>query len=351
MTLVRYLSREIGMPIIASAVVLTALGLGLDLLDSAPKVVDRPEGGGLLRYAGLRVPAIALSIAPIALLAGATVGFLRLGVRTELTVVRAVGLGMRGVLQRLIPLCLVFGAGLYLLNEFAAPAAGRALSAEYGDVIEVSDPGRASDLWARTRTELIRIGGVEAGGTVMTGVTVFRLDGDGQIVERLDAPEARYSEGTWTLIGARRHTVEGGPVERFASLDLTASLMPTQVLSLLETPETIRAVDARAALRGSALQQRSTSFYEVRAQRAWAAVAAPFVMLLLAAPAGLTAGRDARGARLAVVGILLGFCFLAVDGVAIALGERGVIAAAPAVWAAPVLFSLLGFWLLLLAEG
>ena len=351
MTLVRYLSREIGLPIIAAAFALTVLGLGLDLLESAPKVIDQPDGGGILRYAGLRVPGIALSVAPIALLAGATIGFLRLGVRSELTIMRAVGLGIRGVLKRLIPLCLVFGAALHLLVEFAAPAAGRVLTAEYGDVIESSTPGHASDLWARTHTELIRIGDIEAEGTVIIGVTVFRLDDDGQIFERLDATEARHDQGTWTLVGVQRRTVDGGPAESLSSLDLTASLTPSQVMGLLDPSDTIRAAEARAVLRGSALQQRAPSFYEVRAQRAWAAVALPFVMLLLAAPAGLTARRDSRGTRLAVAGILLGFCFLAVDGVAVALGERGVIAAAPAVWMAPALFAMLGLWILLLAEG
>lgn len=350
MILVRYLSSAIGFSVLATIAVLLALALALDLLDNAPDVIAEDAGGGLARYALLRAPMLALSIAPVALLVGATVAFLRLGARSELTVVRAVGVGVTGMVVRLVPMCLVFGVGLHLLAEYAVPAADYALARDYPQIVETEAPGRSDELWLRTPTEVVRLGAVEQEGAFIEDLTVFRIDADGLLLERVDAASARFGDDGWSLTGVTLEGLDGKPAESVPAMRLETSLMPGTMAQLLNTPSAIRAADARAALQGAAPQLRAATFYEVRSLQVWPALVVPFVMLLLAVPAGLGGSRDARGLRLATLGLILGFGFIGVDGVVVALGERGLIDAVAAVWAAPVLFTLTGFWVVLLAE-
>lgn len=350
MTLVKYLSSVVGLRVLGAVTVLTLLGLGLDLLDSAGGVMSDPATGGLARYAALRAPAIALSIAPVALLAGVTMGFVSLGARNELTVLRAAGVRMWDVLLRLVPLGLACGLALYLVSERLAPAAERALATEFAELVDAPRLGGTDAIWARTPGALVRIGAAEERGALLRDVTIFELDAEDALAGRIEAGEARYEGGAWTLAEGARRGLDGATPTPFATRRWRTRLMPADVLRMQAAAETVAADEARAVLAGAALAVRAPSFYEVKAQRALAVFTVPFVMLLLAAPAALAHVRSGRALRFAVVGFALGVCFLAVDGIASALGERGATAPALAVWAPPAVFGTLGFWVLLMAE-
>lgn len=353
MTLTLYLSRSVGVAMLAGAAVLVALGLGLDLMEAAG---DADRRGGLLRYAMLRAPEILRDTAPAALLAGAVAGFLRLSARSELTALRAAGLGMRGVLLRLLPLGLAAGLVLHLNAEVAVPAASRALEADRKAGIGAP----TKPVWVRVPGAVLSVGalsprpGVEPGAALVE-ISLFALDDRGRLQARIEADSARFDplSKRWRLLGVTRRSAADGREERLAGLDWPLALDPGQVAKLAGMPaarRSISAAEARAALRGDALPERAPSAYAVRAGRAWSVIAIPMVMLLLAAPGGLSVGRGTQAVRRAMLGLALGFCYLAFDGVAAALGERAIIEPLAAVWGPVLLFSLIGFWVLMLAE-
>lgn len=350
MTLSLYLSRVVGAGALAATLALVAIGLGIDLLDSATDLLDAEDGPGLALYAALRAPTIASSILLLGILAGAAAAFLRLRARSELTVLRAAGLSLRGALLRLAPLALLLGAGFAALAYWAAPAAERALALSYAQFAADPPPGAPDDLWARTPSALIRARGVSADGATLGDVTLFELTPEGALAARTDAARAIYAGGVWTLEDGARRPVDAAPRERFETRVWPGRLAPADLLRLRASPETVTPAEARAALAGLALAVRSPSFYEVRTHRAPAALVKPFLMLLFAAPLGVATRRGGGAAGPALLGLALGVAFLGFDGVAASLGERGVVAPAAAVWTPPLVFALLGFWALLLAE-
>ena len=97
---------------------------------------------------------------------------------------------------------------------------------------------------------------------------------------------------------------------------------------------------------------RGGAFYRTRVQSAAAALATPFVMLLLAAPAAFGLPRQGGGAaRRAAVGLALGLGYLVAAGLLEALGEASVLPPVLAAWTAPFVFAVAGVLLLQREEG
>jgi lipopolysaccharide export system permease protein len=108
-----------------------------------------------------------------------------------------------------------------------------------------------------------------------------------------------------------------------------------------------------AGLRREGAASRGPAFYAARAHALAALPAAPFLMLLFAAPAAFAVPRQGGGGALrrAAVGLALGLGYLVAAGLLGALGEGGVLPPALAAWAAPLAFAAAGVLLLQREEG
>ncbi|MEM6972897.1 MAG: LptF/LptG family permease [Pseudomonadota bacterium] len=343
----RLLTGTVGRFVLAAVLLLMGLALGLDLLDSVPEI----EEGSVGRYTLLRAPALLLAVAPVGLLAGSAVAFLTMAARRETTVLRAAGIGMGGILRRLLPLALLLGLGLNLVAERVEPAATAALAVEFEDLAGDARPGAGGNSWLRTPQAVLRIRDTGEGARDLRGVSIFQLDREGRAARRLDAERATYRDGVWTLSAVKTTDPEGEGKTETATMRWRTDLTPEAITRLLTPSGMIDAEAARAVLQGEARGLRGPSFYRMRALRGWGLMVLPVVMFILAMPAALGAGRDGRSVRLAALGVTLGFCFLVAEGVARAMGESGALAPMLAVAVPPLVFTLIGLWVLLLAEN
>ena len=91
MTLALYLSRHVGVRIVAVLAGFVALGLSLDMLENAADIIERRGLAGLGEYALLRAPLVLVTILPLGVLFGAALAFLSLAARNEMVVLRTAG--------------------------------------------------------------------------------------------------------------------------------------------------------------------------------------------------------------------------------------------------------------------
>ncbi len=339
MTLALYLGRAVGLRVLAVAAVLMLLGLSLDLLKLADGLVAEAGAGALFRYGWLRAPALAVTILPLAVLLGGLLGFSALARRGELTVMRAGGLSMRALLARLLPLALLLGAGNALLVDRAAAWSERALARAFGEVADAPTAAVGDRVVARVDDDVVLARLARRDGARLAAVTIFELDAEGQVTGRTEAARAAFEGESWRLEAVRTPGEAGAPAN--ATIWSTA-LTPATVRGLAAGGATTSAAEAARALAGSAIAIRSASYYRLRIAQSRAAVAAPAVMLVLAALAGLATGRDDSGLGLAAAGFGLGLGFVAFDGAFGAFGQIGLLPTAVAAYAPTVVFAAAG---------
>lgn len=342
-----YLAKQVALTILGSGGVLMILALGLDLMDTATDLLDLGGWRTLADYALLRLPLIAITVLPIAVLTGGAIAFFALAARSELVVLRASGLNTLRLLRMLLPLAILFGLGYGLLSDRVAGMAERALLESFPGLV-----GTPTDrtFWARAPQEIVRIGRASPTGTELTSVSIFPLDADGVILGRTDAAIARFQDGRWELAGPVTITDIGGGRRTVAEAPWETRLRPADVVTLAARPQFVGANNAAAVLAGIAYGARGAAFYETRLWRGYAAATVPAIMLVFAATAGFGLNRSGGRVWFAVGGVATGFLFIAADGFLLSLGASGAMDPRLAVATAPAMFGALGLWSIVLVE-
>ncbi|MDT8344129.1 MAG: LptF/LptG family permease [Thermohalobaculum sp.] len=347
MTLGRYLMRQLALAIVGTLGVLLILALGLDLIDTATDLLDLGGFSALARYAALRLPLIAATVLPIAVLTGGAIAFFALAARSELVVMRAAGLNTLRLMLQVLPVSLLLGAGYGLLSDGVAAWAERALVRTFPELVGTPTAGL---IWARAPGEIVRIASATPTGEELTGVSIFALDPNGDILGRTDAGGAVYRDGGWDLTGPLAVTAPGKRRAEGVDRRWVTRLTPADVLTLAARPEFVGAGQAAQVLAGIAYGARGGAFYQTRLWRGYAAASVPAIMLLFAATAGFGLSRSGGRGWLAAAGVATGFLFIATDGFLISLGASGAMDPVLAVATAPVLFAGLGLWGIILLE-
>ena len=345
MTLARYLSGVLGVRILAAGLVLLALGLSLDLIKAADALIRTGGAGALVRYAALRAPAMGATILPLAVLVGGVVGFLTLGRRSELTVMRAAGQPVFALVLRLVPLAVALGIGHHLLVAEGAAWSERALADRFGAVAETPVPEPGARVMVRIDRAVVIGRLARHDGRALAPVTVYVLDPEGRITGRVEAAYARHDDGQWSLSEARRTGPLPGPAG-----DWQSRLTPGDVRALATGARAASAAEAADALSGLAVATRSRAYYATRLAQSRAAFAVPALMLICAAFASFTAPRGPGGLGLTLLGTGIGLGFVTIEGLFSSFGKVALMPAGLAAWGPVVLFASLAAWLLLIRE-
>ena len=149
MTLALYLSRQVGVRIVAVLAGLVALGLSLDMLENSARIIEHYGVAGLGEYALLRAPLVLVMIMPLGVLFGAALAFLSLAVRNEMVVLRTAGYNTARVLLLLIPLAAICGVAQSYLAGRLGPAAEQALVERFPDLFKTR--AIEEEIWLRDR--------------------------------------------------------------------------------------------------------------------------------------------------------------------------------------------------------
>ncbi|MEM8793211.1 MAG: LptF/LptG family permease [Pseudomonadota bacterium] len=345
MTLALYLSRLIALRVALSWVVLLLLAIGIDLLRTSSDLIEQGGPAMVARYAWFQVPVFGSILMPISVLTGATVTFLSLSGRSEMTVIRAAGRSIGRVLFALVPLALVFGGIHYLFEDPLNAWSQKGLSRLFPLEIETSLEER---VWSREGQHVVRASPVADDGSVLSDVTIFRLDREGKMTERLTAETARFLGDGWQLEGVVR--LGTGEAEIIDSLLWETQTTPVDIFRLAEGQRSVTPGEARAVLSGDAVPIRGQPYYETRAARGYVVFLMPAVMLMLAALSAFGTARYGGGMN-AVLAVVLGFLYIAVDGFVASLGEVGAVAPTLAAFGPSGLFLITAAWFLLQRES
>lgn len=358
MTLSRYLTRLFAGRALGALLAFLALLQLLDLLDRAGDVLARGGMADVARFAALRLPTLLGQAVPLAVLVGAALAFMRLSATSEMAALRAAGVGAWRVLGALVPACALAAAAQSALLLVVAPRSERALADWWdGRNAAVAAGGTVAPpqrLWLGNGSDIVAADAVSLDGTRLEGVLVVRRGAEGQVSARIEARGAEHTAPEGWLLREVSVARPGQPrTEASPELAWPDGPSPAAMRELARPTEAQPLDRLLAGLRGEGAVTRGPAFYGTRVQSAAAALATPFVMLLLAAPAAFGLPRQGGGAaaRRAAIGLALGLGYLVAVGLLGALGESNVVSPVLAAWTAPFVFAVAGVLLLQREEG
>jgi lipopolysaccharide export system permease protein len=331
----------------------------LDLLNNGDEIVAQHGGrsGAIWTYAFLRLPSIVSVILPFSVLMAALVTLARLARNNEILALKAGGMSFYRLLLNLIPVALLIGALNFLLNDQILPPANKAL--ELWSVTEEatsvnSPPPKQASIWARDGSTFIRIEAVLESGAELRGVTLFRRNEKGVLIELVIARRAIFESDRWQFSDVSRLSLgagASGDPELFSELIWDTSLTPNHFADLAADPAVLSFIDLWRFIMHPEVGSRPYSFYQTWFQRKFVLPWTAVLMILLAAPVAQGLQRHGGFAAGLAVGVGLGFLYFVSEGLMLTLGETGVIPSSIAVWGPGFLFGILGIVALLRIEG
>jgi lipopolysaccharide export system permease protein len=363
-TLSVYISRVFMLAVLAMLAALTLLVAMFDFIELLRRSVTRPDAtfGIVSEIAALRLPWVAMQIMPFAVLLGGMVAFWRLTRSSELVVARAAGVSAWQFLAAPV-FCAVALGGFATagVSPISAVMRGRAEVLEDNFLRSGGGPMalNGGQLWLRQSDRALEPQGVAilhahsvaAHGTELEArdVTIFRLDDEDHLLQRVDAASAKLGAGKWLLAQAR--TVTAGRLPTASpGLSLPTDLTVERVQESFAEPDTFSVW----ALPGFISLLERSGFSAIRHRLHFQALLAlPLLagtMCLLSAGFSMRSQRRGGVGQIIGSGVAAGFALFLISKLAEEFGQSGALPPALAAWAPAVSGLMLSVALLLHLE-
>lgn len=344
-TLFNYIIARSAFAVLAIFAALAALVMLVDLIENLRFAAKAEQDFAFaLQATLLRTPAVTQSLTPFVFLFGSIWMFSQLNRRSELAVMRSAGLSI----WRLIgPAALLAALGGFVLIILVDPISSRMIG--FADKMKLESRGEASSLvrvfgdgiWLRQRDAdellLINAAAFDAEHGALTGVTIWRLTGEGAFKERIDAPEAVLAGRTIELREARMKAVGDNISTRTPTYSVPTRLTLQDFRENVPAPESMSIWDLPRFILLADAAGLSTVRYNIRFHELCSTPLKLMAMVLIAAMFSMGPARNGGALRLFLSAVGAGFLLYVLSELSTTLGESGVAPEAVAAWAPAVI--------------
>ena len=332
---------------------LTTIYLVVDFFEKLRKFLQHDvELSSVFTYCFFKIPEIALTVTPFAVLMAALLAIGLLNKNHEINAMRSCGASLLHVTMPFVAVGSLATVVLFGFTAVVVPLANA--RAEYIKTVEIrhkpqSLSFRTKNLWLRVQTDLfMHVQRVNPEEARLHRVTLYRMDDRFHLYEVTSAASASFAAGQWTLQQATQRTI--GPdarmqITQVPALPLTLSLTPDDLKTWISTePEQMTL--ARLGTHIKHLQDEGHRIAKPLTDY-WGRVALAFVPLVMTV-LGMAIGLrdiDSRAPGIAKnIGKALGigFVFWAAHFLSIGLGRSGALLPVVAAWITCVMFLIVG---------
>ncbi len=194
----KYIGRQVLMSILFTLLVLTALRTLFSLLDEAGKIGEGSyQMANALYYVILLAPSRIYEFFPMAVLIGGLVALGVMAGQNELTVMRAAGIKTGRIVFSALKATLVLMVMVVVIGEWIAPHLMQSGQAERAKALSDHKISQSkSGVWARSQNDILHIERVQNDQSLI-GITLFRLNENLSIQDKIVADSAIFINGAW----------------------------------------------------------------------------------------------------------------------------------------------------------
>ncbi len=358
-----YFAWKVAKSILACFALLLVLIVFLDYVELFYRTFTR-EGFNawyVFLFALFRMPTTAEVALPLATLFGSLAAFTIANRRLELVIARAAGLSAWQFLLPGAVVGLLFGVvATTLYNPLASYLLNQSIGIWSGTMDGAAQGLRRTGhlLWARQDGRdgewIMSVEDAGDEGFNLIGVTVFRLDPEGRLAERVAAGGATLDGDEWVLRDARVTAVgqglEQGSLQAVDEYRIHTYLQPDQIREAFAVTDSISFWSLPRLIRLAEQASLPSDRFQMRYQ---ALLARPLVLLAMVLLAGVVCLRFARmggTGPLILAGIVAGFVLYVLNEITSDLGSSGIVSPVIAAWLPAGLATLTAISLLLRQE-
>ena len=312
----------------------------------------------LISYYIFKIPFIAFYMAPQGVLLATAITLASLAKNNEFTVMKACGISITGITFPIIGASCVIALTVLASSEFLSPITNQKMNYIFmGKVQARASYGKipTNNLWFKSvNGDIWNVDYFDPYKSRLEEIIILKPGPDHSIVQRIDAREAVWVINKWKFMdGYIRKFDKNGikSTKYFKNKFFVTPETPKNLSKAHRRPEEISLSGLYKKIQTEELKGKDTTMNWIELHRN---ISYPFisvVMALLAIPLSIRSSR--HGGLLFCVGvnIAMGFMFSFLYAMSISLGKGGTFDPILAAWGPNVLFTVLGFYLLLTMDS
>ncbi len=352
LTAFSYMARGFARDVVAFLVCLLVIVYLFEVMELLRRSAGQADVSWLLilQMGALKLPDMGQILLPFAILLAAMFTLWRLGVRSEITILRAAGLSVGQIVAPFMVVALAAATlQIGLINPLGAVFLGK-----FKEMEAVHLEGQAQSqiavfakgLWLHQplpqgRYVILHAAKIAQGCAALEGITVLYFDSHDAQTLRIDASKGALKEGAWVFEDVVAHTPQSPFATKLARHTLATTLTPTQIARSFAAPESMSFWALPSYIR--VLEETG---FDARVLRAayHRLLAQPFMFLAVIAFAAVLFLRLPRGRGVVLrvgAGLAIGFGLFFFARFLEALGTSGQIPIILAAWSPSVVALLL----------
>ncbi len=358
-TLFKYLGRIYGFNLLGLLSILLGVVALFDLIELLRRAAKYGDVGfGLVvKMEFLRLPELAMTIAPFVVLFAALFTFWQLSRRQELVVLRSSGVSVWQFLLPVVAVGMLFGVVcVTVLDPISAAFYSRYdvlnktyLKRDNANVIALFDEG----IWLKQTTEdghaILHAGNIEMPQWRLHNVMVLFFDRHDSFTERLDAPSAQLKSGNWLLKEAV-FNIPGHPSRKSAQAMIPTQLTVNDIEESFAAPETMGFWNLPSYIETLDGTGFDSTRLRIHFQELLALPLLFASMVYLAACVAMRQSRQGGSFSFVLIGVVAGFVVFFLSNFLHALGASHQLPVFLAAWSPALLSTLVGVSVLLSLE-
>ncbi len=357
-TLSRYLAKSYLVNLLFMAAILLGTIFMFDLVELLRRASKREDVSFMTvaEMGLLKLPEMALMIAPFIVLFSALFTFWQLTRRQEVVVLRSSGISIWQFLSPIILVALASGVFMVtIVNPVSALFYSRytVLESTYlnqqQDMVAVFDEG----LWLRQDTNdgyaILHAAKIDVPDWRLKNVMVLFFDEKDNFTQRIDAQQSLLKPGNWVLGNAIINR-PGVPSEQKAAFDLPTGLTPRDIEDSFSSPQTMGFWSLPSYIGTLEATGFDSTRLRIHFQSLLSQPLLYAAMVLLAASVALRPQRQGYTFAFITVGVVVGFAVFFMSSFLQALGASHQIPVFLSAWSTAMLCLLLGIAALLTLE-
>jgi lipopolysaccharide export system permease protein len=210
--------------------------------------------------------------------------------------------------------------------------------------------GERDPIWLRSGNDIMRAASANRDASRLADVTIFRRDAKGILLEQIYAQSASRDQQGWTLQNAVVYGRDTAPPKRSTQLIYNGSMKAAEAGSRSGDPEEMTLGDLSYFIANNGFGIRPAYVYQAWWHKRVSLIFVSVIMLALVIPLSTRFRRGGGLGMLFALGVGMGFSFFILDGIAMSVGELGVVFPWLAAWLPVLVFGCIAMYLLSRSE-
>lgn len=323
-----------------------AIYLSIDFFGKIDDFISSDLAGGrVLLYFLYKIPLIVSQITPVGVLLSVLIVFGLMNKNNEIIALKSSGISVFYLLLPMAALGVIFSVVLFVFSEAVVP-----ISISRANRIEAQAEGggrvmasREKNIWIRHKDGMAHVKYYHPANQTLRGVSIYVLDDQFQLVQRVDAEYAEYVDGQWMLFDAMVQKLRGADkdieIRYHDRLKEDFELVPSDFERVVREAEEMSFIGLWRYIRQTEAEGYDATEYRVDL---FGKTAFPFVCLIMCLMGAAIALRGKTRGAMAVsfaYGLITAFLYWSVYSFCLSLGYGGLLPPWLSAWTANFVFA------------